>query len=161
MLNDAQRLAITKEALEWAALKTPYRGWSCVKGAGADCGQLLYGIYRACRLIPELPLPKDYSIDVAAHRASTEYMGIVDKYFRPVSESAVLPGDLVCYKLGLAMAHAAVIIRWPDFIIQAEAAHGVSGSHGINNPALRVRRYLRGTIREFRTLRDEYCKGGF
>jgi hypothetical protein len=160
MLNDKQRAALTAEALSWCAAKTPYRGWACIKGAGTDCGQLLYGVYRACGLLPALELPKDYSLDVAAHRASTEYMDFVCKFFRVIPESEAKPGDIVCYKLGLAMAHAAIVISWPDFIIQAELRHGVSGSHGLC-PALRERRYLHGTVREFCTLRDEFCKGGF
>lgn len=160
MLTGKQREALSKEALSWAAAKTPYRGHSCLKGGGADCGQLIYGVYRACGLLPELDLPTDYSLQVAQHRASTEYMEVIDKYFRAISEAEAEPGDLVCYQLGLSMAHAAIIISWPSFIIQAELRHGVSGSHGINNPHLRQRHYLQGTVREFRTLRDEYCEGG-
>lgn len=160
MLTETQREALTNEARSWAAVKTPYCGHSCIKGRGADCGQLIYGVYRACGLLPALELPKDYSLQVAAHRASTEYMDLIDQYFREIPEKEAKPGDLVCYQLGLAMAHAAIIISWPDFIIQAELRHGVSGSHGVNNPHLRQQRYLQKTVRQFRTLRDEYCKGG-
>ncbi len=160
MLTGKQREAITNEAKSWAAAKTPYRGHSCLKGIGTDCGQLIYGVYRACGLLPEVDLPKDYSLQVAQHQTSTEYMTVIDTYFRPVPESQAEPGDLVCYQLGLAMAHAAIIISWPDHIIQAELRHGVSGSHGVNNPHLRQHHYLRGSVRVFRTLRDAYCKGG-
>lgn len=158
-MTSTQRAEIAKEAQSWVG--TPYRGWSCVKGVGADCGQLIYGVFRARKLLPETELPKDYSLQVAQHQVSTEYMDVIDKFFRVIPESEVLPGDLVCYKIGLSMAHAAIVIEWPGFIVQAELRHGVSGSHGINNPALRERRYLSGTVREFRTLRDDYCKGGF
>lgn len=150
MLNE-QRESIVKEALSWVG--TPYRGHSCVKQAGVDCGQLIYGVYRACGLLPELQLPTDYSLQVAQHRASTEYMELIDRYFRPVPEAEAKPGDIVCYQLGLAMAHAAIIIAWPSFVIQAELRHGVSGSHGKNNPQLRQHHYLAGTVRQFRTLR--------
>jgi cell wall-associated NlpC family hydrolase len=148
-MTDGQRQAVITEALSWAG--TPYRGHSCVKGVGTDCGQLIYGVYRACGLIPELELPTDYSLQVAQHRASREYMDMIDRFFCPVD--VPLPGDLVCYQLGLAMAHAAIVISWPDFVVQAELRHGVSGSHGINNPHLRQQNYLAGTVREFRTLR--------
>jgi len=156
-MTDAQREAVVAEARSWVG--TPYRGWTCLKGIGADCGQLLYGVFRACGLIPAIELPKDYRLDLALHQASKAYMEIVDRFFTPVA--VPLPGDLVCYQLGLAMAHAAIIVDWPGFVIQAELRHGVSGSHGENNPNLRQRRYLSGTRREFRTLRAEYCKGGF
>jgi cell wall-associated NlpC family hydrolase len=158
MLKDTQRAALVDEARSWA--KTPYRGWSCVKGGGTDCGQFIYGVYRACGLLPVLELPKDYSLQVAQHHASTEYMGVIDRYFEDITEADAKPGDLVCYQLGLAMAHAAIVINWPDFIMQCEVRHGVSGSHGTKNPALREHRYLHGTVRAFRTLRAEYCEGG-
>jgi cell wall-associated NlpC family hydrolase len=151
MLTDAQREAVVKETNSW--IGTPYRGWSCVKGCGTDCGQLIYGIYRTCGFLPELDLPKDYSLQVSQHRASTEYVDLVSVYFREIEESEVKQGDIVVYKLGLAYAHAAVVIRWPDFIIQAVARHGVSGDHGIKNPI------LRGQLRRFFTLKDEFCKG--
>ena len=153
MLTNETRSAIVKEARSW--IGTPYRGWSCVKGAGTDCGQLIYGVYRALNLIPVTPLPKDYSLQVAQHHSSTEYMELIDKFFQAVPEAEVKPGDLVCYKIGLAVAHAAIIVTWPGFIIQAELRHGVSGSHGTKNPALRERHYLQGCVCEFRTLRDE------
>lgn len=151
-MTDEQRAAIVSEARSW--VKTPYAGHSCLKGVGVDCGQLIYGVYRACGLIPVLELPKDYSLQVAAHQTSTEYMDLIDMFFRPILESEAKPGDLVCYQLGLAMAHAGIIVEWPNFIIQAELRHGVSGSHGLNNPGLRRHHYLRGTVRQFRTLRE-------
>lgn len=157
MLSKQQREEITSEALSW--VKTPYVGHSCVKGVGTDCGQLIYGVYRACGLLPVLTLPTDYSLEVAAHRESHEYMDLIDRYFREIPESEVQPGDIVCYQMGLAMAHAAIVISWPDFVIQAEMRHGVSGSHGLNNPRLRRHQYLRGIIRVFRTLRDGFGGG--
>jgi cell wall-associated NlpC family hydrolase len=153
MLTNEQRDAIVKEAKTW--IGTPYRGWSCLKGCGTDCGQLLYGIFRACGLLPVVELPKDYSLQVSQHRASTEYIDFVDQFFRPIEEAEVQPGDLVIYKLGLAFAHAAVIISWPGSVIQAEARHGVSGAHGTKTPI------FRHAERVFRTLRDEYTQGGF
>lgn len=148
MLTTDQRDVIVKEAKTW--IKTPYRGHTCVKGVGTDCGQLLYGVFHAVGLLPEIELPKDYSLQVAKHRASTEYIGVVDKYFEEIPESEVLPGDLVVYKLGLAYAHAAIVIRWPDYIIQAEAVHGVSGAHATKTPL------FKHAGRTFRTLRSEF-----
>jgi cell wall-associated NlpC family hydrolase len=135
MLTQEQREAIVKEARGWC--KTPYRGWSCVKGQGADCGQLIYGVYRGVGLVGELDLPKDYSLQVAQHRASTEYIDIVDRFFREIPEAEVQPGDIVVYKLGHAYAHAAIVINWPEHVIQAELRHGVSGAHGTKLPAFR------------------------
>lgn len=150
MLTHSQRAAIVTEALTW--IGTPYRGWSCLKGAGTDCGQLIYGVFRNCELLPEIELPKDYSLQVAMHRASTEYVDTVAQYCREIPEAEAKPGDIVVYKLGLAYAHAALIVEWPNFIIQAEARHGVSGAHGTKSPI------FRRAERRFFTLKEEYCK---
>ena len=152
MLTDTQRAALVAEAKSWVG--TPYRGWANIKGVGADCGQFLYGVYRALSLIPAMELPKDYSLQAAQHQASGEYMAVIDRFFRVIPESEVKPADLVCYQIGQDMAHAAFIVSWPGFVIQAELRHGVSGSHGLRNPNLRERRYLSGATVAFRTLRD-------
>lgn len=124
-----------------------------MKGCGTDCGQLLYGVFRACGLIPVIELPKDYSLQVALHRASTEYVDLVGSYFREIPEEEAKPADIVVYKLGLAYAHAALIVSWPDYVIQAVSRHGVSGTHGTKNPMFRK------NARRFFTLKDEFCTG--
>lgn len=153
MLTDTQREQLVNEALTWKG--TPYRGWSRVKGCGADCGQLLYAIYRACGFVPETELPKDYSLQVAQHRASTDYVDFIRRFCREIPESEVKPGDIVVYKIGLAYAHGGFIVKWPEYVLQAEARHGVSGAHGIKTPIFRRAKRL------FFTLRDEYCGGNF
>ncbi len=66
-----------------------------MKGSGVDCGQLLYGVYRNCGLIPEInDLPKDYALNIGLHQASTEYVDLVLQFFREIPESEVLPGDV-------------------------------------------------------------------
>ena len=121
MLTIEQREAVVAEALTW--IGTPYRGWSCVKGAGVDCGQLLYGVFHNCNLIPEIPdLPKDYPLFIGLHRASTEYVDLVLKFFREIPESEVLPGDLVVWRL------TAIIKSWPDYYIHAYGDSVKAGS---------------------------------
>jgi cell wall-associated NlpC family hydrolase len=149
-LTDKQRQDVLAELKTW--IGTPYRGWSCIKGAGVDCGQLIYGVFRGCGLVGELSLPKDYSLQVAQHRASTEYVDIVASFFREIQEEEAKPGDLVVYKLGLAYAHAAFIVDWPNNVIQAEFRHGVSGTHGTQSPI------FKNAERRFFTLKDEYCE---
>lgn len=146
-----QRKRVIAELRTW--IGTPYRGHQCVKGAGVDCGQLIYGVYRACGLIPEVDLPRDYSLDATFHQASTEYVSIVDRFFVPTADPQ--PGDLVLYRIGKAYGHGGIIERWPELVIQAEISHGVSGTHGLRNPGLRRNRYLHGAEVIFRTLRGE------
>jgi NlpC/P60 family putative phage cell wall peptidase len=135
-LTNEQRVAIVAEAKNW--IGTPYHGHSCLKGHGVDCGQLIYGVFRGCGLVSEIQLPKDYSLQVAKHRVSTEYVDIVDRFFQEIPESEAQPGDIVVYKLGHSFSHAAIIVSWPDYVIHAEEHHGVSGAHGIKNPWFRL-----------------------
>jgi cell wall-associated NlpC family hydrolase len=120
MLTNEQREAVVAEAMTW--IGTPYRGWSCVKGAGVDCGQLIYGVYHNCDLIPTMTdLPKDYPLFIGLHRASTEYVDLVLKFFREIPETEVLPGDLVVWRLtgSKSYCHGAIIRSWPDYFIHA------------------------------------------
>ena len=97
-LTDEQRAAVVAEAKTW--IGTPYRGWACMKGKGADCGQLIYGVFRNVGLVAAMELPKDYSLQVAQHRESREYVEVVDRFFADIPEDEAQPGDLVLYKLG-------------------------------------------------------------
>jgi cell wall-associated NlpC family hydrolase len=120
MLTPEQREAVVAEAMTW--IGTPYRGWSCVKGAGVDCGQLIYGVYHNCDLIPTMTdLPKDYPLFIGLHRASSEYVDLVLKFFREIPESEVKPGDLVVWRLtgSKSYCHGAIIKSWPDYFIHA------------------------------------------
>ncbi len=155
-LTNEARAKIVEEGFRWVTAKTPYRGWSSMKGAGADCGQLLYGVFREVKHLPaDLPLPKDYSLHIAQHRKSREYVDVVATYMREIQEAEALPGDVVIVKIGLAFAHGALIVRWPSSIIHAVANRGVSCSHGLNAPMLRKK------PKRFFTLKDEYCEARF
>jgi cell wall-associated NlpC family hydrolase len=119
-LTQEQREAVVAETETW--INTPYVGWSCVKGAGVDCGQLLYGVFHNVGLIPEITdLPKDYPLFIGLHRTSTEYVDLVLQYFREIPESEVLPGDIVVWKLtgSMSYCHAGIIKSWPDYFIHA------------------------------------------
>ena len=129
-------------------------GCARLKGKGVDCGQLLYGVYNALGLIPDTELPTNYPIQIAQHKTSSAYRDLVDRFFDVVPEADAQPGDVVLYKLGKDFAHGAIIVDWPGFIIQAEARHGVSGSHGTHT------RLFNRAPREFRTLRKTFAEGG-
>ena len=132
---------------------TPYRGWSCVKGAGVDCGQLIYGVYHAVGLIPTMDdLPKDYPLYIGQHRASTEYVDLVLRYFREIPESEVQPGDLVVWRLtgSKSYCHGAIIKSWPDYFIHAFGDQVKAG-----NAKSRLR-FLKSE-KLFFTLKDIYC----
>lgn len=122
MLTDDQRKQLVKIAESW--LNTPYVGWSAVKGTkgGVDCAMLLAHTYIEAGLIPAgIELPKDYPLHIGAHRASTQYVDQVLKYFQEIPESEVKPGDIVVWKLinSLAYCHGAICVSWPDHFIHA------------------------------------------
>lgn len=150
-LTNEQRYMIVAETKSW--IGTPYRGWSRLKGprGGVDCGQILAGVYINTGFLPWcVDLPKYYSLSVAQHKESTEYIDLIRKYFREIPEAEVLPGDIVVYKLGLAFAHAALVVEWPAFVVHAFAHGGVRGASGDKHPRLMK------TSRKFFTLREEW-----
>ena len=152
-LTDNQRENLVREMKSW--IGTPYRGWSRVKGpkGGVDCGQILAGVYiNTGFLSPEIALPKYYSLSVAQHKESTEYIDLIRKYFDEIPEAQVLPGDIVVYKLGRAFAHAALVVEWSSFIIHAFAHGGVRGASGDKHPRLMK------TQRKFFTLKEEFIQ---
>ena len=152
-LTTAQREAIVAETETWYG--TPYRGWSCVKGAGVDCGQLIYKTFNNVGLIPELTdLPKDYPLNIGQHRASTEYIDLVLKYFREIPEAEVQPGDIVVWKLtgSKAYCHAAIIKSWPDYCIHA---YGDS----VRAVNAKARLLFRKSEKLFFTLREDFVDG--
>jgi cell wall-associated NlpC family hydrolase len=120
LLSDLQREEIVAITMTW--LNTPYRGWSKVKGAGVDCGQLLAAVYQEAGLIPDdITLPTDYPLFVGLHQASTEYVDLVLQFFDEIPESEVLPGDVVVWRLtgSKSYCHGAIIVEWPTCFIHA------------------------------------------
>jgi cell wall-associated NlpC family hydrolase len=150
-LTDQQREHIVEVAKSWYG--TPYRGWTCLKGVGCDCGQLLKGVFMEAGHRPQdgVPTPKDYSLQVYLHRKDTTYIDTIAKYFREISETDVKPGDVVAYKLGKGFAHAAIVVKWPEHVIHTLKREGVHAGHGNNNKFGRLEK-------KFFTLRDEFCE---
>jgi hypothetical protein len=150
-LTDAQREHIIEVAKSW--YRTPYRGWTCLKGVGCDCGQLLKGVFMEAGHQPSdgVPTPKDYSLQVYKHVSSTEYIDTIEKYFREIPESEVKSADIVVYKLKKAYAHAAIIVDWPRHVIHSLEREGVHAGHGMNHKFSRLEK-------KFLTLRDELCE---
>jgi cell wall-associated NlpC family hydrolase len=152
-LTTEHRAKLVRETKSW--IGTRYRGWSRVKGSrgGVDCGQILAGVYiNAGFLSPDIPLPKYYSLSVAQHKESTEYIDLIRTYFDEIPEAEVLPGDIVVYKLGHAFAHAALVVEWPAFVVHAFAHGGVRGASGDKHPRLMK------TSRKFFTLKEEFIQ---
>jgi cell wall-associated NlpC family hydrolase len=133
-----ERKAVIEEAKTWVG--TPYIGWSAVKGAkgGTDCGMLIKAVYQNCGLIPtgDLGIDMTYSLQIAQHLPDKTYLNIIESFMHEISEDEGQPGDVVVYKLGLAFAHAGIVVEWPT-IIHAISHGGVRFSSGTSHPKLR------------------------
>ena len=130
-MNEAQgREAILKAAESW--LQTPYKNTGSLRGVGANCATLLYGIARdAGTLAPEVGEPKWYSPQLHAHSPeerlieSIKACGCVE-----IREDQVKPGDVVAYLTGMSHGHLGLIIEWPRKILQTTQLHGCQYAHG-------------------------------
>ncbi len=124
--NAAIRQAIIKEAKTW--IGTPWRHEAEVKGAGVDCGKLVYCVYRDCGLVDPLDVPS-YSRQWMLHKNDEEMLrwaGLIGLNAVP----APLPGDVAVWKVGRTYSHAGIVVDWPlvihadtvaDCVIPAEA----------------------------------------
>lgn len=114
-----QRAAVVAEAMAWEG--TPRRHMGRVKGAGVDCAQFPYCVYRAEGLVPEIPLSW-YPPDWHCHRRNGQmYLEMVLRHLHEVEVPG--PGDLVLFLMGDAYAHGALVLDWPR-IIHADARAG-------------------------------------
>ena len=109
------------EALTW--LNTPYQHKARVKGAGVDCGQLLYAVYTAAGVLPPFAID-DYPRDWHLHRGEERYLGYVQRHAREIDGPAK-PGDIVVWRFGRSFAHGAIALAWPR-VLHAYVDHCVT-----------------------------------
>lgn len=119
MLTDTQRSAIVTEALSW--LGTPYQHGACVKGAGVDCLMLAHAAYTDSGVCAPAVIPK-YPPDWHLHRSEERYLEGLGQYFSETKDPQ--PGDLVMYKFGRCVSHAAIVTKWPE-VVHAYLPDGV------------------------------------
>jgi cell wall-associated NlpC family hydrolase len=102
------RADIVTEALTW--LRTPYVPLANIKGAGVDCAMLLVEVFRAPRgNVPVDFDPRPYPIDWYLHSDAELYLDIVRRFGRRIDTEAQ-PGDILAYRYGHAVGHAAIVI---------------------------------------------------
>jgi NlpC/P60 family putative phage cell wall peptidase len=115
---DPRRQAILAEAQTW--LGTRFHSNAHLKGAGADCLGLIYGVYRAVGLIPEITIPF-YKPDQMLHTDDETYLAGLERYGHEVDSP--LPGDVAIFKYGRLFWHGAIVTAWPR-LIHAYAERG-------------------------------------
>jgi len=103
------RADVVKEAKSW--IGTPYHPCARQKGVGIDCGMLLAEVYHNVGLAPDIAI-KHYSPEAHMHQIEDGYTGLVQEYATRV-ERDPLPGDLILYRFGKRVGHAAIVIEWP------------------------------------------------
>jgi cell wall-associated NlpC family hydrolase len=104
-------MAILDETVSW--LNTPWQHRQAVKGAGVDCALLIKHVYLNCGLVPDFPVMK-YSSQWYLHHSEEVLKSVVERFAVEVSEA--LPGDVVLYRVGRCLAHAAIVVEWPLII---------------------------------------------
>jgi len=112
------RIEIVEEALTWVG--TPFHARAAVKGAGVECGWLIFGVLRDLGMLPqgysELNIP-EYSQQFWAHRDDEIYLdGIVKIGYTEISRFPPKPADVVLVKMGRLFAHGGIVVDWPKIV---------------------------------------------
>lgn len=105
------REQIAAEALEWAALKTPFHWQASLKGKGCDCKGLILGVAR------ELGLPEANSPfgAIADYKLRVDCKLLVEglrETFDPVESPGL--GDIILLKLDGKPQHLAILAESGD-----------------------------------------------
>lgn len=139
------RAALLKAAEGW--LHTKYTESGCIRGAGANCAMLLYGIARDAGVIPQdTPEPKWYSPQLHAHsREERLVKNVLGCGCFEITEDQVKPGDVIAYLTGKSHGHLAMVIEYPRKIIQTHKATGCQYGHAFEGR-------LRGCRRKYFSL---------
>lgn len=109
-----QRAAVLEEARSW--IGTRWHHGARVKGAGVDCGQLLIAVYQAGGVVGALS-PEPYPQDWALHRGEERFLQEVERYALRLPEAEIpQPADLLLFRYGRCLSHAAIVEAWPIVI---------------------------------------------
>jgi cell wall-associated NlpC family hydrolase len=131
-----QRRAVVEEALTW--LGTPWHHAARAKGHGVDCGQFLIGVFANAGVIESFQVPH-YPQDWALHRGSEVFLGIVERYARERVVGCPRPGDVLLFKYGRCLSHAALVVTYPRIIHAYLGAAGVVLDDVVANADLATR----------------------
>ncbi len=115
------REKVVAEAFTW--IGTPFHIGGRVKGAGVDCGQLLYCVYHACGLIPEEEAGL-FAGDWFCHTTEERYQFRMFRHAYKIVEGraygslAAKPGSAVLVKAAGSdlYNHGGIVVRWPRVI---------------------------------------------
>jgi cell wall-associated NlpC family hydrolase len=127
ILSDEQAAKVIAEAKTWIGTNWHHQGR--IKGAGVDCGMFLLEVYERAGIIGHV-IPPPYPADWHMHRNEEKYLAFVEKFCVQVDEPK--PADIVTYRIGRCISHAAIVIKWP-LIIHSVIGQGVVMDDAIAN----------------------------
>lgn len=119
------RQEVVNEARSW--IETPYHLHGMVKGAGVDCGTLLYCVYKNCGIIASSgELFGFYSDDWFANTNEERYLLNVVRHAPKIADSIcrrttdAQPGNLVLSRCvgSRVFNHGGIVVNWP-YVIHA------------------------------------------
>jgi hypothetical protein len=130
MKSQAQLVSIARS---W--LRTPFIPRGRVKGAGADCIGVQFGIFVEAELLPPDTRLPEYRISAGDHTSHNRLVEWFERswFFRRVEESGeIQPGDLLTIKLGRVPWHLVLVTEIHAAqiaCVHAVPKHGVMESH--------------------------------
>lgn len=129
MNETAGRAALMEAHKLW--IGTPYRETGCIKGAGANCATLMYGVARDAGVLgPDATEPKWYSPQFHAHHPEERLIkSVLGCGAVEITEEQLKPGDVIAYLTGQSHGHLAMVIEYPRKILQTHKATGAQYGH--------------------------------
>lgn len=122
--NPVALAALQQSADGW--LGTPFHGHACVRGVGVDCIHLAAAILTECGHLPAVPDFGPYNLDGGHHEDAskvTDWLKASPRFhlcwrvpFQTPGGSYLMPGDVLCFRLGRVPWHVGLFIGGKDFI---------------------------------------------
>jgi cell wall-associated NlpC family hydrolase len=129
MTEQEFRTSIVEAAKLW--LGTPYKNNGRIRGVGANCAQLLFGVAKDAKAIPaDAPEPRWYSSQFHVHQADEKLIDYVKAYgATEITEEQVKSGDIIICRTGQSHGHAAIVIDYPEIMVHTLQPHGCQYGH--------------------------------
>lgn len=129
MTEQEFRSAILAESDLW--IGTPYKNVGRIRGVGANCAQLVFGIYKnAGVLAPDAPEPRWYAPQLHVHSREERLIEYIKAYGGvEISEDEAKPADLIVYKTGQSHGHGAIIVDFPARMVHTLPMTGCTYGH--------------------------------
>jgi cell wall-associated NlpC family hydrolase len=122
MAERFQRAAAVAEAISWIGTRWEHR---CrAKGSGVDCAMLIAEVFERAGVVAHFDAP-EYAHDAHLHRDAELLQAEIERLaVRRQDGEEPRPGDVVLFRYGRALSHAAIVVAWPR-VVHAQIRQGV------------------------------------